>query len=217
MYTSIHIENSRDKHLNNAIYTRNIIFKKKKKEAWKKQKKSFFFYVFLRLLERKDVSINDRLPLSILIVTREGFDEFVFPSSSNKIGSGRRRMVNLGKTGRSDVWFVVLLLFVLSSLSSLSTVDEDNEVTDDVLEWRLEQTVGRQRRKLGLFVWTVVDTEVDDDEYWDTVRWRPSKYVRGDDDVEEEEEEEEDDDDDDDDDDEIDKAGERRREWVVVV
>ena len=62
-----------------------------------------FFYVFLRLLERNDVSINDRLPLSILIVTSEDFDEFVFSSSSNKIGSGRMRMVNLGKTGRSDV------------------------------------------------------------------------------------------------------------------
>jgi hypothetical protein len=67
-----------------------------------KKEYSLFFYVFRRLFERNDdVSrIDDRLPLSSLIVTRDDFDELIFPNSFNKIGSGLIRIVNLGRVRR---------------------------------------------------------------------------------------------------------------------
>ncbi len=68
---------------------------------------------------------------------------------------------------------------------------------EEELEWRLERIVGRQIRKLGLFECGVVDNDVDDDEYWDKVRWRPLRYVG---DVDENEE-----------DDDVDNLGERSR------
>jgi len=158
-----------------------------------------FFYVFRRLLERNDgLSINDRFPLSSLTVTWEDLDELIFPSSSNNRGSGLIRIVNFGTTRRWDV-FSLLLLF------SLSVVD-DNELAEDVLEWRVERIVGRQIRKFGLFECIVVANEADDDEYWEIVRWRPSGYVREEDETDEDEE--------------VDKAGERRREereWLVFI
>jgi hypothetical protein len=153
-------------------------------------------HVFRRLLERNDdvsrvdVSINGRFPWLSLIVTSDGFDELIFSSSFNKIGLDLIRIVNFGRTGRWDMWFVSLLF-------SLSVVD-DNELIDEVLEWRLEWIVGRQIRKLGFFECFVLVNEAEDDEYWEIVRWRPSIYVRGEDDIEEDEE--------------VDNVGERRRE-----
>jgi hypothetical protein len=167
------------------------------------------FYVFRRLLERTDVvsridaSIKVRLPWSSLIVTRDDFDDFIFPSSSNKIGSGLIRIVNFGTILRWDIWLVFsLILFWLFSLSAV----DDNELRVEVLEWRLERIVGRQIRKFGLFECVVVVNEADEDEYWEVVRWRPSEYVREEDEIEEHEE--------------VDRAGERRRderEFIVVV
>jgi len=158
----------------------------------------FYFYVFRRLLERNDdvsrpdVSINDRFPLS-----RDDFDELIFPSSSDKIGSGLIRIFNFGITRFWDIW-LVLSSSLLLWLYSLSVVD-DNELIEEVLEWRLERIVGRQIRKFGLLECVVLLNDADDDEYWEVVRWRPSRYVRGeDDDIEEDEE--------------VDNAGERRRE-----
>lgn len=180
------------------------------------------YYVFRRLLERTDVEslieacFNDRFPLSILIVTRDDFDELTFPNSFNRTGSGLIRIVNFGNTGRWDIWvlcsllilllsLLLLLLFILLSLFSLSAV-VDVELTEEVLEWRLERMVGRHVRKLGLFECAVVANEADDDEYWEAVRWRPPEYVCEEDDNEDEED--------------VDKAGERRRderEWRVFV
>ena len=52
-------------------------------------------------------------------------------------------------------------------------------------------------RKLGLFACGVVDNDVDEDEYWDEVRWRPREYVG--------------DEDENDDEEDVERAGERRR------
>lgn len=130
------------------------------------------------------------------MVTRGVFDELIFPASLNKIGLGLIRIVNFGRIRRWDNWFgsSLLLLLLLFSLS----VVVDNELIEEVLEWRLERMVGRQIWKFGLVERVVVVKDADDDEYWETVRWRPSRYDRGEDDI--------------DDDDEVDKAGERRRD-----
>ncbi len=112
----------------------------------------------------------------------------IFSTSSNENGSGFIRIVSFGTTRRVDIspgWFCSLSVF------------DDRDVRDDELEWRLERIVGRQMRKLGLFECGVVDSDVDEEEYWDEVRWRPREYV-GD--------EEENDDDED-----VDRVGERRR------
>lgn len=75
---------------------------------------------------------------------------------------------------------------------------DDNELTVDVLECRLERMVGRQSRKLGLFECVVVERVVEDDEYCEFVRWRPpEEIIREDDET--------------DDDDEVDSAGDSRR------
>ncbi len=156
--------------------------------------KNKYFYVFRRFFARNDdvswidVSINGLFLLSNLTLTKDDFDDFIFSISSNENGSGFIRIVNLGIIRRDDdspgLW------------CSLSVFD-DREVIEDELEWRLERIVGRQIRKLGLFEFGVVDIVVDDDEYWDKVRWRPLGYVG---DVDENEE-----------DDDVDNVGERRR------
>jgi len=113
----------------------------------------------------------------------------IFSISSNENGSDFIRSVNLGTIRRDDNSPGLLLC-------SLSVFD-DREVIEEELEWRLERIVGRQIRKLGLFECGVVDNDVDDDEYWDKVRWRPLRYVG---DVDENEE-----------DDDVDNVGERSR------
>jgi hypothetical protein len=157
MYTKI-----RDQHLSNAmnLYKYRIID----------------YALFLwRLLERIDVLTNDRFLLASSIVTRGVLDERIFPTSSNNIGSRLIWIVNFGRTRRCDNWFESSWLFILFSLSAI----DDSELTVDVLDWRLEWIVGRQIRKLGLAECFVVVN--DDDEYWDTVRWRSSQYACGED------------------------------------
>ncbi len=120
----------------------------------------------------------------------------IFSTLSNENGSGLTRIVNFGRTRRGDK--------SLGLVWSLSVVD-DRELREEELECRLERIVGRQIRKLGLFEFGVVDSDVDDDEYWDEVRWRFPGYVGEDDENDEVEDED------------VDNVGERRRDGRVVV
>ncbi len=128
-----------------------------------------YFYVFRRFFACNDdvswieVFIKGRFLWSSLTRTNDDFDDLIFSTSSNENGSGFIRIVNFGTTRRVDI--------SPGLFCSLSVFD-DREVREDELEWRLERIVGRQMRKLGLFECGVVDSDVDEEEYWDEVRWR---------------------------------------------
>ncbi len=161
-----------------------------------------YFYVFRRFFACNDdvswieVFIKGRFLWSSLTRTNDDdFDDLIFSTSSNENGSGLIRIVNLGTIRRVDN--------SPELLCSLSVLD-DRELIEEELDWRLERIVGRQRRKFGLFECGVFDNDVDDDEYWDEVRWRFWEYI-GDEDENEEDE------------DVVDNVGERRRVGRVLI